>query len=124
MMKFSDFIAEKKINSSDLKKLESKVLKVIRNLFKTEKFPSCGSVPVDGTNLKVSYSVAECITDTRSEKLFSFSLRYFKNGTLVDRTDIFHLKDAGDFLDLDLAKIIEDLILKAEKKMMMYKDMM
>ena len=89
-------------------------------MFITKSFPSCDSVHVPGTDLKVSYSVAECITDTGSEKLFSFSLRYFKNGILVDRTDIFHLKDASDFLDLDLAKIIEDLILKAEKKIEKY----
>ena len=118
-MKFSDFITEKKINSSDLKKLESKVLKVIRNLFKTEKFPSCGSEAVDGTNLKVMYSCAE----SADKNLFSFSIGYFKNGALIARTEkCFHLEDGSDFLDLDLSKTIEDLILKAEKKMMMYKD--
>lgn len=104
----------------NIKNLESEVLKTIKNLFLTKSFPSCDSVHVPGTDLKVSYSVAECITDSNSEKLFSFSLRYFKNGTLVDRTEIFHLKDASDFLDLDLAKIIEDLISKAEKKIEKY----
>ena len=102
------------------KNLESEVLKTIKNLFLTKEFPSCGSVHVPGTDLKVLYSAGECITDSNSEKLFSFSLRYFKFGTLVDRTSIFHLKDAGDFLELDLAKIIEDLISNAEKKVEKY----
>lgn len=51
-----------------------------------------------------------------TRKTISFSLGYFKFGIIVDRTSIFHLKDAGDFLDLDLSKTIKDLISKAEKK--------
>lgn len=102
------------------KNLESEVLKTVKNLFLTKSFPSCDSVHVPGTDLKVLYSVAECITDTGSEKLFSFSLGYYKFGIIVDRTEIFHLKDASDFLDLDLTKTIEDLIIKSEKKVKKY----
>lgn len=104
------------------KNLESKVLKTIKNLYITKSFPSCASVPVEGTNLKVSYSVGEHISEYGSSKLFSFSIIYFKNGILVTKTPVFHLNDAGDFLDLNLTKIINDLILKAEKKIELFKN--
>ena len=108
------------LSTLNIKNLESEVLKTVKNLFLTKSFPSCASVHVPGTDLKVLYSVAECITDTGSEKLFSFSLGYYKFGIIVDRSEHFHLKDASDFLDLDLAKIIEDLISNAEKKVEKY----
>lgn len=108
------------MNTLNIKNLETEVLKTVKNLFLTKSFPSCGPVHVPGTDLKVLYSVAECITDTESEKLFSFSLGYYKFGIIVDRSEHFHLKDASDFLDLDLSKTIEDLISKAEKKIEKY----
>ena len=109
------------MNTLNIKNLESEVLKTVKNLFLTKSFPSCGPVHVPGTDLKVLYSVAECITEYGSSKLFSFSLGYYKFGILVDRTsEHFHLKDASDFLDLDLTKTIEDLISNAEKKVEKY----
>lgn len=89
-------------------RLSIEVLRTAKNLFISKKFPECGSEVVDNTNLKVLYSTGEC-GDT---KLFSFSVGYYEKGFLVKKTSVFHLKDASDFLELDLTKTIEGLFLK------------
>lgn len=89
-------------------KLSIDVLRTVKNLFISKKFPECGSEVVDRTNLKVLYSTGEH-GDT---KLFSFSVGYFEDGILVKKTKVFHLEDASDFLELDLTKNIEGLFLK------------
>ena len=89
-------------------KLSKDVLKTVKNLLLSKKFPECGSEVVDRTNLKVLYSTGE----RGDTKLFSFSVGYFEDGVLVKKTKVFHLEDASDFLELDLTKNIEGLFLK------------
>lgn len=89
-------------------KLSMDVLRTVKNLFISKKFPECGSEVVDRTNLKVLYSTGE----RGDTKLFSFSVGYFEDGILVKKTSVFHLEDASDLLRLDLTKNIEGLFLK------------